>query len=171
MAGQITPTGAEIGLNHLAGLVVPNVGASAPTYIPGLYWIDSGNSYAVKGYNGSSWVTTTGARYLCLLSSDPTGLTAVNQLTEIQTAGYARQLISFANATAAYPSVLTNSSTITFGPFTADMVLAAGWLAMVSTSSGTNGHFLYGWTIKNAQKVASSQSIQIETGALALSTS
>jgi hypothetical protein len=162
----IAQVGAQANLNYLAGLVVPVVGGSAPTWIPGLYWIDSG---VAKAWNGSAWVADTGARYVALLSVDPGEATTIAALTEVTTLGYARFLITMAPATAASPSVTESLTTITWGPMTADMAVAAGWAALVTVASGTLGHVLFTWKMPKPQRVAISQSVVVATNDLQLS--
>ena len=168
--GQVSIHGAEAVLNLLGGLAVPVVSGSAPTGKPGLYWIDTGSGNAVKYYNGSAWVVDNGNRYLALLTANPAGVTSMAGLSEITTAGYARQQVTWGNPSAAYPSVLTNTNTITFGPMSADMLVAATYMALVTVSTGTAGNIDYAWNIP-AQQVETSQNIQIAIGQLTLSMS
>lgn len=170
--GQIAQVAAQATLNYMGGTIVPVVATSAPTWVPGQWWIDSNSGYAVKGWNGSSWVVDTGARYLALLTADPTAEPAVNvsDLTEVTTSGYARQQVNWTNATAAYPSSMDNSNLVTWGPFSTDMALPAQWVAMVTTISGTSGLLLYTWPIAS-QQVSASQDIQIATNQFSLSQS
>lgn len=170
MAGQIAEFGAAGIANHLAGSAVPVVAGSPPTWFPGLYWIDTSSGNAVKTWNGSAWVTGAGSRFLALLSADPVAANAVNitDLTEITTAGYARQSVTFAHSSTSYPSSLSNSNLITFGPMSAGMVNAVQWVAMVTVASGTTGYFLMSWIMPSSVQVNSSQSIQIGVGELVI---
>lgn len=174
--GQIAELGAQVALNHINGLVTPHVGSTPPTYLPGLYWIDTSSGNAVKGSpdGGTTWTVSTGARYLALLTADPQALPAVHlsDLAEVLTAGYARAAVTMSAASAAYPSFAANSALVTFGPFTADMLTAAVAVALVSAASGTTGSLLYTWEMPpppdgmTSWKVSASQSIQIPTGNL-----
>lgn len=74
-----------------------------------------------------------------------------------------------ATATASYPSVSTDSGTVTWGPMTADMLVPALFAALVTVSSGTQGLYLYSWPLPDPQQVSTSQSIQIATSQLSLS--
>jgi hypothetical protein len=76
--------------------------------------------------------------------------------------------VAFGAASAAYPSVCSNSSLLTFGPFTVNMSLPVQWLALVSVSSGTTGLLLNSWTIKTPQQVSATQTINIATNALTI---
>jgi hypothetical protein len=168
--GQVSIYGGEVTLNNIAGLNVPVVASSAPSPLPGLWWINTSAGNAVMRYNGTAWVAETGARYFALLSANPAGAASIAGMTEITTAGYSRQLVQWAAPTAAYPSVLLNTNTITFGPMTADMVLPATYLAMVTEATGTTGNIEYAWSIP-AQQVDTSQNIQIAIGQFSLSQS
>lgn len=158
--GQIAQVGAQLQLNHLCGVVTPVVSASPPTWIPGLWWIDSGNGYVTKEWNGSAWIVSTGNRYLALLSGDPTAAVQVSDLQEITTPGYQRSLVTIATATAAIPSISANTALVSWGPVTNDMLVPAQWAAMVTSASGTSGQLLYKWTIP-AQQVSASEYIQV----------
>jgi len=170
MAGQIAEFGAAGIANHLSGAAVPVVASSPPTWFPGLYWIDTSSGNAVKTWNGSAWVTGAGNRFLALLSADPVAANAVNisDLTEITTAGYSRQAITFAHSSTSYPSSLSNSALLTFGPMTAGMTNAVQWAAMVTVASGTTGYFLMSWLLPTSIQVNASQVIQIGVGQLVI---
>lgn len=168
VAGQIAEFGAAHLANALTGAAIPVVQGTAPTWFPGLYWVDTSSGNAVKTWNGSAWVTGAGSRFLALLSADPVTANAVNisDLTEITTAGYARQSVTFAHASTAYPSAAANSGLITFGPMSAGMTQAVQWIAMVTVASGTTGYFLESWLMPTALQVNASEVIQIGIGEL-----
>lgn len=170
--GQIGTDGAQSCLNLLTGNAVPVVSSSAPSaWIPGQYWINSANSYLPYEYNGSSWVPASASRYLALLTADPTQLPAVNisDLAEVTTAGYARATVSMSVATANYPSVATDTGTVSWGPMTADMLVPALFAALVTVVLGTMGLYLFSWPLPSPQQVSTSQYIQIATSQLSLS--
>lgn len=170
--GQIGTRGAQATLNLLTGNAVPVVSSSAPaTWIPGQYWINASSSYTPYEYNGSAWVPASATRYLALLTTDPTQLPAVNitDLFEITTAGYARATVTLSTSTANYPSVSTDTGTISWGPMSADMLVPALFAALVTVSSGTSGLYLYSWPLPSPQQVSTSQYIQIATSELSLS--
>lgn len=178
MSGQVSQTGAQALVNKIAGNVPPAVQSSAPTWIPGLDWVDTTSGATLKSWNGAAWITGPSPRYLALLTASPftSGpgggfALAISDLVELTTAGYSRQAAAFSNAGAAYPSPGSNSGTITFGPMSASMTLAAQWAALVTASSGTAGLLLYFWTLDTPQQVSVSQSIQFPVGSLSLSES
>jgi hypothetical protein len=177
MSGNIAQTGALASLNNIAGLTTPVVASSAPSWIPGRYWVNTSDSNAIYDWNGSSWVKvpTAGSRYLALLITDPAtsgsgGGPAVNvsDLIEDTTSGYARQLITFSDAVSGIPNMLSNSAAITFGPYSANMPAAAQWAAMVTSASGSSGLLLYTWDLDTPQQVDVSQEIIIPAGDLVL---
>lgn len=167
----IAQTGAQAELNSLTKVAIPVVSGTAPTWVPGLYWIDTGSGNAVKEWNGSTWAVANATYYLALLTADPTGQSTIAGLTEVTTTGYARVAVTFNAATAAYPSVASNASLIAFGPFTANMAIAAQWLALVTVPTGTAGFLLNTWTLSSPQQVSATQTIDIAAGALQITES
>lgn len=105
--------------------------------------------------------------YLCLLTTAPVDSTTVATMTEVTTAGYSRQACTF-SAPTSDPSLVSNTATITFGPFSADPPNVP-YLALVSSSSGTGGDFIAYWTADTARDAATGESIQVAAGGLTLS--
>lgn len=168
----IVQGGAQRALNSLTGSVVPVVSSSAPgTPTPGLYWINTSAGNSVNEYNGTAWVVAPAQYWIALLTADPTGLTTIAALTEVTTTGYARTACVFTPATATNPSVISNSSLLTFGPMTANMTLAAQWAALVTVASGTVGHLHFTWTLDQPQQVLATQEIAIAAGTLSITQS
>jgi hypothetical protein len=169
----------DMGLvNDLAGLTVPVVQSTAPTWTPGMYWVNTTNNttYQWMGTNtGGGWLSLgVGQRYLALLSTDPVLGQAVNitdpGFVEMNTLGYSRQIVTFSQATAVYPSTSANTNLITFGPMTTSMLAAVQWVALVTSSSivPTTGFFLASWNLTAPIQVNASQNIQIGIGQLLL---
>jgi hypothetical protein len=161
--------GAQLMVNAITRISRPVVQSSPPSWVPGLYWIDTSASNTVMDSNGSAWVAaSTMGTYLTLLTADPQALPAVSisELDEVTTAGYARTSVTFSEATAGNPSAFANTTSATFGPFTADMDEPANWSALVTCLSGNSGLFLYSWPISLAQ-VQTSQGILVPAGVLA----
>ena len=179
MAGQLSQVGAQILANKIAGNAVPVLQTSAPTWIPGMDWIDTTSGATLKTWNGSTWVVGAATRYVALLTASPytsgpsSGYAqAITDLVEVTTAGYSRQAVTYANASAAYPAPVSNSALLTFGPVSAAMALAAQWAALVThAATGSSGLLLYFWQLDTPQQVSVSQSIQIPIGGLSLSES
>lgn len=107
--------------------------------------------------------------YLALLTADPgTAITDASTLSEITTAGYARQQVTW-TAPTGEPMLTSNSALLFFGPFTADMVDAAAFAALVSASTGTTGvDVMYVWPISSPLLATANESLQIPAGSLTL---
>lgn len=174
MGSQIAQYGAEATLNHLSGFAFPVIATSAPSWYPGIVWVNGTGS--VESYNGTTWsVVTSAPRYIALLTADPStsgtgGGPSVNvsDLAEVSTAGYSRQPVTFTQATNAYPSVCSNTAVLNYGPFTAPMTSAAGWAAMVTSASGTAGYLLCTWVLTTSVQVSTGQSIEFAIGNLVM---
>jgi hypothetical protein len=166
----ISQAGAQTQLNALTNYGVTVVASSAPPGIVGGTWINTSSGNSVNSWNGSAWVANTNP-YLALLTADPTGLSSISALSECADSGYSRVQVAFGAATAAYPSVSSNTSLITFGPFSVNMSLPVQWLALVSISSGTTGLLLNSWTVSSPQQVSATQTINIAAGALQITQS
>lgn len=167
----ITQNGAQRSLNSLTGTVVPIVSNSAPTPVPGLYWVDTSSGNTVKEHNGSAWVAAPAQFFLALLTADPTGAINVSDLTEVTTTGYSRVACVFSPASASVPAVISNSSLLTFGPMTANMAVAAQWAALVTAASGITCKLQYTWALDTPQQVLQTQTIQIAAGQLTIAQS
>jgi hypothetical protein len=138
MAGQLSAIGAQACVNHIGGIVPPVIGASAPTWVPGLDWIDTAATPTLMAWNTSTWVAAnTMGNYIALLTGDPTQsgpgggyATSVANLVEDTTAGYARQAVTFAE-----PGNYSSGTTYTLG----QQVFYDGYLyqCAVTTVSGT----------------------------------
>lgn len=171
--GRLSQTEAMALANHAGGQPSVYIGTGAPTWYPGLSWVNTTSTPVQYSWNGSAWVlSSTLGQYLALLTADPTTLPAINvsDLQEVTTAGYSRAAVTFTEASVAYPAVVSNSGTITWGPMSADMLVPAEWIALVTCASGTAGIFKYSWPIA-PQQVETSQVIQLPTGGLTLSES
>lgn len=171
--GRLSQYGAQALANHISGNAPVYIGSSAPTWVPGLSWVNTTSGAVRYEWNSSAWVlASTMGQYIALLTADPTTGPAINvsDLTEVTTAGYSRSAVTFTAASSAYPAVVSNNGTLTWGPLSADMLLAAEWAALVTCASGTLGIFKYSWPIAPQQK-ATSQVMQLATGGLTLSES
>lgn len=171
----------DMGLvNDLAGLNVPVVQGTAPTWTPGMFWVNTSAGNTVNHWEGSGtgggWLSSpaAGTRYLALLTADPVLNAAVNitdpGFVELNTNGYTRQIATFSQATAAYPSTSANTNLITFGPMISSMLIPVQWVALVTSSSiaPTTGFLLASWNLAAPVQVNASQNIQIGIGQLIL---
>lgn len=103
MAGQLTALGAQSLVNTVAGIVPPHIGTTAPTWQPGLYWVNTTSGSVLEYWNGAAWVAGTEPLYIALLTGDPSVsgpnggyALQISDLIEDTTSGYARQSVTFA---------------------------------------------------------------------------
>lgn len=153
MAGQLSAYGAQALANHVGGIVHPYIGTTAPTWVPGLDWINTSSGAALYQWNGSAWVAAnTLGNYIALLTADPTqavtqgGSYAMNisDLVEDLTAGYSRQSVTFAE-----PPQYNAGTTYTLGQqvFYNNYLYACAVSSVSGTApSGTEGTSNATWT-------------------------
>lgn len=96
--------------------------------------------------------------YLMLGTSAPTDATTLATFAEVSTAGYARQVLTWA-APSGDPSTTSITAQVTFGPFSADPPNVTH-CAEGSASSGTSGDLTWFWALDVAKDAASGESIQ-----------
>lgn len=125
-----------------------------------------GAGHALDAINGRA-TKTARATYACLLTATATDANLISELSEVTTAGYARQSVTW-GAPTGDPQVSSNTNAMTFGPFTADPPNITH-LALVSAASGTTGDLLYRWTADTARDGITNDSITIAVGALSMS--
>lgn len=172
---SIAPVPAETAVNFYTGKLTVTVASSAPSFTAGLLWQNSSTGH-LNAWNGTAWADVS-ARYLMLLYADPAtsgpgGGPALQMpdLVECADTGYARQAVTFTAAapvSGGYPPVsASNTAAVTFGPFGIDMTGTASWVALVSSSSGTSGLYLWYWNVPadQTQQVTASNSITIPAG-------
>lgn len=130
---------------------------------------------AVLDYFTGQSALSISTLYVALLTADPSTsgpssgpAVAMTDLVEDTTSGYARQSVSFTAPTSAVPSEVSNSSALTFGPYSANQATAVQWAALVTVSTGTSGHLLYTWVLDTSQQVLDTQSIVIPANDLTL---
>ncbi|HEX8489295.1 MAG TPA: hypothetical protein VF642_12175 [Propionibacteriaceae bacterium] len=111
---------------------------------------------------------TARTTYLALLSAAPTDSTTVATMSEVTTAGYGGRKAVTWSAPTGDPQVTSNTNAMTFGAFTADPP-SVGWLALVSSASGTTGDLIYFWTVDSARDAAIGDSITVAVGAVSMS--
>ena len=94
-----------------------------------------------------------GSIWLALVTAAPnaTDLTMA-ALTEFSTSdGYARQVFAPGSATAASPSVIANSGTITYGPITTGAPGTCTWAVLTDAVSGTTSLVLASFLLANSR--------------------
>ena len=109
---------------------------------------------------------TSRTTYLALLTAAPTDASTLATMTEVTTAGYSRQAVTWSDPAAT--ETTSNSNTITFGPFTADPPNVTH-CALVSAASGTTGDLIWWWNLDTARDAASGDSISVAAGSLSMS--
>lgn len=92
---------------------------------------------------------TAGSVYLALLTSAPAAGTDLTMAveTEYGAVGYARQTMAVNVATAASPSTVANSSTLTFGPFVSGTGATVTWGMCVDASIGTSANNIVSYLV------------------------
>ena len=124
-----------------------------------------GAGRALDAISGRATATAR-TMYLALLSAAPTDATTLATMTEITTAAYSRQAVTF-SAPSGDPQVSSNTAALTFGPFSADPPNVTH-AALVSAASGTTGDLVYFWTLDNARDAANGDSLTVAIGALVM---
>jgi hypothetical protein len=125
----------------------------------------AGSNIALDAATGR--VTQTArTTYLALLSAAPNDASTLASMTEISTAGYARQAVAW-TAPTGDPASTSNSGVLTFGPFSADPPNVTH-CALVSALSGTTGDFIVWWALTVAKDAANGESIFFAIGALTM---
>ena len=87
--------------------------------------------------------TSPAALYLGLATAAITDTDTLSTITEVATAGYSREGITF-DAQAGDPSAISNSVDVLFGPFSADPP-AVGYCFVTDAASGTGGTIYAFW--------------------------
>lgn len=107
--------------------------------------------------------TSPSSLYVGLATAPVTDTDTLASITEMTTAGYARQAITF-GAPSGDPSAIANSGDVTFGPFTADPPSIA-YAFITDAASGTSGtiYALFAGTPVDAEE---DESIRIVAGDL-----
>jgi hypothetical protein len=90
---------------------------------------------------------------------------AESGVTEYTATGYARVAITFGAATVAKPSVIANTGTPTFGPFTAGTGAIIRYILIVDSASGV-GNVIDVIQLAADRTPATGDSLQAATGAL-----
>jgi len=127
----------------------------------------NGEINAAKAAVGAA--ATTYTPFLALLTAAPTATdTIMTSETEVATStGYARQAYGAGSPTSASPSVVGNSGTITFGPFTS----APGsitWGVLCDSSSSTTANLYAALLLSTARSPLTGDSLQAAANAFAL---
>ena len=107
--------------------------------------------------------TSPTSLYLGLATAAVTDASTLASITEVTTAGYSRQAVTF-TAPSGDPSATANSADITFGPFSADPPSIA-YAFVTDAASGTAGT-IYAYWDGTAVDAGSGESIVVRAGDL-----
>lgn len=126
-----------------------------------------GEVNAAKAAVGAT--ATTYTPFLAILTAAPTATdTIMTSETEYATAtGYARQAYGAGTPSSASPSVVSNSSTITFGPFTSAPGTGT-WGVLCDSSSSTTANLYAALLMTTARTPLTGDSLQSAANAFAL---
>jgi len=112
----------------------------------------------------------TGSVYVALLTATPTDTNlTMAAVTEYTATGYSRQVFGPGSASAAEPSVISNSGTITFGPFTAGTGSTVTHIAICDASSGTTANIIATAALSASRTPATGDSLQAAAAAISFS--
>ena len=107
--------------------------------------------------------TVPSTLYLGLATVAVTATDTLATITEVSTAGYARQAVTFAAASGTNPATVSNSGAVTF-TFSADPP-SITYAFITDAASGTSGTIYYRWT-GTAVDAGTGESIEVAAGAL-----
>lgn len=129
-----------------------------------------GEQKGLDAMSGRATVTAPANMYLALCTTAPTDTALGTELTTPGTNGYSRQTVAWDATVAGDPSVIDNTSLITFGPFSADLGIVTHIMLMdVSTGGTAAANMYYWWTADVSKDPANGDSITIAAGALTMS--
>lgn len=120
-----------------------------------------GNVQALEAVFRKTQSPATGSVWLALLTAAPTDTNlTMAAVTEYSATGYARQVFGPGSASAAEPSVISNSGVITFGPFTAGTGSAVTHAAICDAVSGTSANIIGTVALTSSRTPATGDSLQ-----------
>jgi hypothetical protein len=128
------------------------------------------NQQALEAVFRKTQSPATGNVYLALLTAAPNDTTlTMAGVTEYGATGYARQIFGPTSATAAEPSVISNTGIITFGPFTAGTGSAVTHAAICDAVSGTTANIIATVALTSSRTPATGDSLQAAASAFTFS--
>lgn len=105
--------------------------------------------------------------FLGLAVAIPDADIGLDTIAEVTTAGYGRMEVTW-SAPSGSPVSITNSASIQFDPFTADMADAATYAFLTEVESGTGGTVLYLWQLVEPILAKANKPIFVGAGALTI---
>jgi hypothetical protein len=128
------------------------------------------NQQALEAVFRKTQSPATGSVYLALLTAAPTDTNlTMAAVTEYAPTGYARQVFGPTTATAAEPSVISNTGVLTFGPFTAGTGSAVTHAAICDAVSGTAANIIATVALTASRTPAIGDSLQAAASAFTFS--
>lgn len=124
-----------------------------------------GKRRALDAMMGKAVAAIGASTYLGLATVDPGENPTLASISEVTTAGYARQLVNMSVASDASTTQSSNAEVETWGPFTDDPP-PIGWAFLTDAASGTTGTILERWKLDTARDAAINDSLQAAIGAL-----
>lgn len=118
--------------------------------------MEYGEIQALKGAFGMSTTTAT-TLWLALLTAAPAAGTDATMASETEygATSYARASLTTSSAwtgpSAASPSLIENSGTISYGPFTGGTGATITWAMLTDTASTTAGHCIVAYPLANSR--------------------
>jgi hypothetical protein len=129
-----------------------------------------GNVQALEAIFRRTQSPATGNVYLALLTAAPTDTNlTMAAVTEYGGTGYARQVFGPTSATAAEPSVISNTGVITFGPITAGAGATITHAAICDAVSGTTANIIATVALTSSRTPANGDSLQAAANAFTFS--
>lgn len=129
-----------------------------------------GNVQALEAIFRKTQSPATGSVWIALLTATPTDTNlTMAAVTEYAATGYARQVFGPTSATAAEPSVISNTATITFGPFTAGTGAVVTHAAICDAVSGTTANIIATVALTASRTPATGDSLQAAANAFTFS--
>lgn len=129
-----------------------------------------GNVQALEAIFRKTQSPAVGSVWIALLTAAPTDTNlTMAAVTEYAATGYARQVFGPTSATAAEPSVISNTSTITFGPFTAGTGATVTHAAICDAVSGTAANIIATVALTASRTPATGDSLQAAASAFTFS--
>lgn len=129
-----------------------------------------GNVQALEAVFRKVQSPAVGSVWIALLTATPTDTNlTMAAVTEYAATGYARQVFGPTSATAAEPSVISNTGVITFGPFTAGTGATVTHAAICDAVSGTSANIIATVALTASRTPATGDSLQAAASAFQFS--
>lgn len=129
--------------------------------------LEKGEINGLKAATGQTATTFTATLALLTAAPSATDLTMAAE-TEYGATGYSRQAFGPNTPTSASPSVVSNTSTITFGPFTASVSGTITWAILCDSTAGSTAVVYAAFLLGTARTPLTGDSLQAAASAFTL---